>query len=406
MAKFLYWLAAILPSLPFLLIYLAYRRTLLGKRLTVQQVMVRKNVLESYFNALGKSNQASGKPLTAEDVVQFLFNLYYHWGSYAFGIVLNMAVSCILSIAILSKGGVPLGLPPALQLLAQKMLPTVAFGFAGAYIWDLYDLLNRYRGVDITPASYQFAWLRLLAGSVIGPLASLAVTEGLKNLIAFGVGVLPLQTLFQFVADYASKRLSITTNQPPSEEPTLQKLQGMTVNQINRLAEEGIDSIATLAYSDPVKLFLKTDIEWVVIIDMIDQALLFNYLGDKLPLLRPDGIRGSIETAVIYERLRSPDGKEVADAGEFVAKIAEKLGMSVPEARNLIRTIWEDDQVNLLWQLFSDAYRDAGETDEEERSSDNAESPKPERPPEVRPPSEKPPEGEPPEGDAKGARAS
>lgn len=212
MAKFLYWLAAILPSLPFLLIYLAYRRTLLGKRLTVQQVMVRKNVLESYFNALGKSNEASGKPLTAEDVVQFLFNLYYHWGSYAFGIGLNMAVSCILSIAILSKAGVPLGLPPALQLLAQKMLPTVAFGFAGAYIWDLYDLLNRYRGVDITPASYQFAWLRLLAGSVIGPLASLAVTEGLKNLIAFGVGVLPLQTLFQFVADYASKRLSITTN--------------------------------------------------------------------------------------------------------------------------------------------------------------------------------------------------
>src|SRR5579884_2614145 len=95
----LYWLAAILPSMPFLLIYLAYRRTLLGKRLTVMQVMVRKNVFESYLNALGKSNTTKGKPLTAEDVVKALFNLYYHWGSYAFGISVNMAVSCIMTAA-------------------------------------------------------------------------------------------------------------------------------------------------------------------------------------------------------------------------------------------------------------------------------------------------------------------
>jgi hypothetical protein len=373
LARTLYWLAAVLPSLPFLLIYLAYRRTLSGKRLTVLQVMVRKNVLKSYLNALGKSSKTENKPLTAEDVVQTLFNLYYHWGSYAFGIAVNMVVSCILCAAILSKAGVPLGLPTALQELAGKMLPTVAFGFAGAYIWDLYDLLNRYRGVDITPASFQFSWLRLLAGSIVGPLASLAVTEGLKNLVAFGIGVLPLQTIFQFVADYATKRLAITSNQTPSEDPTLHKLQGMTLNQIARLAEEGIDSTATLAYSDPIKLFLKTDIEWLVVIDMIDQALLFNYLGDKLPALRPEGIRGTIETAVIYERLNSEEKDEIAGANDLIARIAEKLGQSVPETLNLIRTIWEDGQVNLLWQLFGDAFEDPDESDEDEGGGDDEE---------------------------------
>jgi hypothetical protein len=366
MANTLYWLAAILPSAPFLLIYLAYHRTLLGKRLTVQQVMVRKNVLASYLNALGKADSANDKPLTPEMVVETLFNLYYHWGSYAFGIAVNMVVTCILSIAILSKAGVPLGLPPALGALAARLLPTVAFGFAGAYIWNLYDLLNRYRGVDITPASFQFSWLRLLAGAIIGPLVSLAAADGIKNLVAFGVGVLPLQTIFQFVADYATKRLAITSNQTPADPPTLHKLQGMTVNQIARLAEEGIDSTATLAYSDPVKLFLKTDIEWVVVIDMIDQALLFNYVGDKLSSLRPEGIRGSIETAVIYERLESGDDDEIAAAKDLIAKIADKLGQSPSETLNLIRTIWEDGQVNLLWQFFGDAFQDSDKDDDNE----------------------------------------
>lgn len=357
----LYWLAAIVPSLPFLLIYLAYRRTLMGKRLTVQQVMVRKNVFQSYLSAFGKSDLASGRPLTPEDVVRTLFNLYYHWGSYAFGIALNMAVTLIMSVAILSKAKVPLGLPPALQSLADAILPAVAFGFAGAYIWDLYDLLNRYRGVDITPASFQFSWLRLLAGSIVGPLGSLAVTEGLKNIVAFGLGLLPLQTMFQFFTDYATKRLAITTTQTPSADPTLHKLQGMTGNEIERVAEEGIDSAATLAYSDPMKLFLKTDIEWVVVIDIIDQALLFNYIGDKLAVLRPAGIRGSIETAVIYERLKSGDPEEVAVAQALLTILAGKLELSPPETLNLIRTVWEDDQVDLLWQLFGESYQNSNE---------------------------------------------
>ncbi len=360
MIKLIYWFAAIVPSLPFLIIYLAYRRTLLGKRLTVQQVMVRKNVFESYLSAFGKSDKASGKPLTPQDVVQALFNLYYHWGSYAFGIGLSMVITVIMTAAILTKAKVPLDLPPALDVLAGSILPTVAFGFAGAYIWDLYELVNRYRGVDITPASFQFAWLRLLAGSVVGPLGSLAVTDGIKNIVAFGLGVLPLQTIFQFFADYATKRLSITTNETPAADPTLHKLQGMTRNEIDRMAEEGIDSTATLAYSDPMKLFLKTDVEWVVIIDIIDQALLFNYIGDKVQFLRPVGIRGAIETAVIYARLRSGDQQEIAEAEALITILAGKLELSVSETRNLIRTVWEDDQVDLLWQLFGDSLQTSG----------------------------------------------
>src|SRR5205807_3012599 len=108
MIKATYWLAAIAPSLPFVIIYLAYRRTLLGKKLTVQQVMVRKQVFDSYMNALGKSGTASGKPLTPQDVVEALFNLYYYWGSYAFGIGLNVVITIIMSAAILTKAKVPL----------------------------------------------------------------------------------------------------------------------------------------------------------------------------------------------------------------------------------------------------------------------------------------------------------
>jgi hypothetical protein len=358
MALIIDWLAVMATGLPFVMIYFAYRRTLLGKRVMAQQVMAQEGVLESYLNAFGRTAiSSSGQNLSANDVVAALFDFYYSTGSYLFGIAMNVLVAIGVSTCIAVAAHVPLfNLAPDLTRLAGKIPPTLAFSFIGAYIWSLYDLLKRYRSVDLTPAAFQFSWLRMLGACVAGPLVSAGAADGIKNLIAFGIGVLPLQAVFEYFADVASKKMGTTLNQKQAYPPDLYKLQGMTLDSIDRMEEHRVDSAATLAYTDPIRLFLKTDIEWLVIIDVIDQALLYNYVGDKLGDLRPIGIRGSIETAIIYQRLCSGDQAEKDQANGLIALVAPKLGLSVAETLNLIRTVWEDGQVRLLSQLFGDAF--------------------------------------------------
>lgn len=358
MALAVYWLAVISTGLPFVMIYVAYRHTLLGKRVMAQQVLAQEGVLESYLNAFGRTAISySEKAPSPKDIVDTLFNFYYSTGSYLFGIGMNLLVAIGVSTCIAVAAHIPLlNLAPDLARLAGKIPPTLAFSFVGAYIWSLYDLLKRYRSVDLTPSAFQFSWLRLLAACIVGPLISAGATDGLKNLIAFSVGMLPLQAVFEYFADLASKQMGKTITQKPACPPDLHKLQGMTLDSIDRMEERRVDSAATLAYTDPIKLFLKTEMEWLVIIDVIDQALLYNYVGDKLVILPPIGIRGSIEAAIIYQRLCSDVPAEKDEANALIPKLKDKLGLSQEETLNLIRTIWEDGQVRLLSQLFGEAF--------------------------------------------------
>jgi len=349
------WIISLLPGLIFVLMYLAYRRVLFGKLLTVRQVMAQQGVLDSYLNVFRQRNSDDHRD--PERLVKELFDLYYHWRSYAFGLALNVAITLIAVLCILAHQGLPLGIPGKISELARQTPISLSAAFAGAYIWNMYDIVKRYRAGDLTPAAFHFSWIRLGAACVVGPLAATAAVEGAKPVIAFAFGLLPLQTVFDYFIGYANKRLGITSTTVQAAGPTLHNLQGLTEDMISQAAEGGIDSTQALAYCDPMKLFLKTNVEWVVIIDLIDQALLYNYIDTKLAALRPLGIRGSIETAVIWKRFLA-GGDEATRAAELMVSISSALGITNGDAevKNLIRTIYEDDQVNLIWQLFGGSF--------------------------------------------------
>jgi len=351
------WLGVLLPSLPFVVMYLAYRRVLDGKRTTVLKVMSGQRVLELYVKAFRAGSQGTGVESNTrnspEGTVQAFFDEFYHWSSYLYGLFLSLAVVTLVSAAMLNNANLPLGLSDSLSSFVRQMPPMAKFGFAGAYIWSLYDLVRRFRASDLTPAALHFSWLRMIAGCIVGPLASKAATEGLKPIVAFGFGLLPLQTIFEFFKEYVMKKAGVSSAQVPSAAPNLHNLQGMTEGMISRLEEEGIDSAQSLAYADPFRLFLKTDIEWLVIIDFIDQSLLFNYIDGQVSLLRPLGIRGSIELATIYEGSIHA-GKEATDAAAAISAVRNRLGQTAEETQNLVRTVWEDDRVGLVWELLSE----------------------------------------------------
>ena len=137
---------------------------------------------------------------------------------------------------------------------------------------------------------------------------------------------------------------------------------------VDRLFDEGVESVEHLATADPVKLLMRTNIEWKTILDLIDQANLFDFFGDKAELLRPFGIRGAIELASLQDDLASRNPKIQEQAERVVACIASKLQQEEATVRNVIRNAYEDVQIEFLWDLWGDT-RDIEDESEHEAAS-------------------------------------
>jgi len=346
-AKILYWSLCILPGVPYVLLPVSYRRVLSYKKRTIESFMSKGTIFAAYVNRFGKQ----GDTQTAVDK---LFSLTYHWETYGLAIVLNLGVVVAGMCIALQRGGISLGLPPGLDRLIASAPTTLLLSLGGAYVLSLYDMLKRYRTADLYPASLHFNWLHMIVAGFLGPLLSQAFAPAVGSVVAFGVGIFPLKDSLETAKDYAAKRLQLTAAVAAAERPTLNKLQGLTQDVIDRLEEEGIRSTEHLAYADPIKLLLRTNIPWVVIIDMTDQALLFNYLGEKTAALRSLGIRGSIEVAAIGQRLYGDDPEDQRCARLAITLVAKRLAYTGDdEALTLIRTLWEDGQVDLVWELYT-----------------------------------------------------
>jgi hypothetical protein len=66
------------------------------------------------------------------------------------------------------------------------------------------------------------------------------------------------------------------------------------------------------------------------------------------------GIRGSIEVARIGEDLFGEDEEAQKAADVTLTEMASLLGCGRESARNLVQTLWEDQQVQFIWSLFND----------------------------------------------------
>lgn len=391
--RLLYWSLVFAVALPYVLFYLAYRSRLRDKRDTLQKLMSQPGVFEAYKARFGQACLEHSRELSVSEerddkidqIVKNFFGVVYGPSAYYLPICLNVLVIAIgLTIGFL-RAGISMGLPSTLESLAQRAPITMFLGFAGAYTLSLYNICQLYRTEDLAPPNFHYTWLHMILASLLAPLLSQAFVPAAANAVAFGIGIFPLKDSFDFAKNFAKKRLEVVSIPFAFERPTLDKLQGLTEDVIERLREEGITSSVCLAYTDPIRLFLKTNFEWPFLIDIIDQALLFNYVtdikDDGLAHIRPLGIRGSIEMSVLGEPLSDgsanpqPRPKKQAEkpfdptrVTQAIADVARKLGQGTTptEVRNLAINLWEDGQVDLIWKLF----RAFEETSEKPPASD------------------------------------
>jgi len=106
---------------------------------------------------------------------------------------------------------------------------------------------------------------------------------------------------------------------------------------------------------------MRTNIEWKTILDIIDQAILVGFFGEKAEVVRPYGIRGAIELASIQEDLDSEDTKVAEEAQRLIVAMASKLEEEEAGIRNAIANSYEDVQVEFLRDLWGETAEQASE---------------------------------------------
>lgn len=149
------------------------------------------------------------------------------------------------------------------------------FGFVGAYVFILQDLVRRYFRDDLKPAAYVSAVVRVIVVAMIVTAVHQVwrLSGESEAVFAFFVGFFPQTGL----------RLLLTSLTRPvarlipsfAEEHPLHEIDGLSIWYEARLLEEGIEDIQNLTTGNLVDVMLRTRVPLNRLIDWVDQGFLF-----------------------------------------------------------------------------------------------------------------------------------
>jgi hypothetical protein len=310
--------------------------------------MSRGEAFKKYVLAFGSASN------NADDTLRALYAETYGWRRYLFPLTVLGLLGAASVAIVLVRAGFQI-LPENTEQVLKRMPPESVAALSGAFIWGMYDALGRFQSVDLSPVSLHYVSLRILVCSAIAPFLVMPLNDSVKPLVAIIIGAFPVQTILDFLKGQAQNRLGFTGMSAPTEPPTLHYLQGMTPSMLQRLNSEGIESVEHLAGADPFKLLLHTNLEWKVILDLIDQAILFDYVGDRILSLRTMGVRGAIEFGTLHEDTIGRSRRLQENSGRLMTSIASVLKIDEAGVRNIAENAFEDVQVNLIWSLWGEA---------------------------------------------------
>jgi hypothetical protein len=194
-----------------------------------------------------------------------------------FPVVLGTVIFAIGWTALLWNGAFTE--PPA------GTLDILAFGFLGAYLFDIQMLARRFFQSDLKPSAYASAVLRVIVVLIIvfvmHQLAEFAGGERAQEeaVVAFVVGLFPLVGL-RALNRVVAKLLRGTVPTLDSRYP-LSDLDGLNVWYEARLLEEGIEDVQNLVTASMVEVLLHTRVSVARLVDWHDQAQLFLHLRPR-----------------------------------------------------------------------------------------------------------------------------
>jgi hypothetical protein len=231
--------------------------------------------------------------------------------------------------------------------------PIILSAFLGAFTWVASDQLSRLRRRDLGPGDVYNCVFRFLIAAPFG-VALAAVTKDVVGIpLAFLIGVFPTTTLFTIGRRIASKALSVEDH--ASGQSELETLQNIGKANAEHFADEGVTTIAELAWTDPVDLAVRTNFDFNYVTDCMSQALLAVYVGTDIRKLALFSLRGAMEAGGLIEDMgediEEPDPTAAQrDARKALTEAAAALKIDPQALRYTLTCVAEDPYTLFIWK--------------------------------------------------------
>lgn len=335
------WIALLLPAVMYLGIAWPKRRELLFGRLSPAAIrLYYEQFFPSYVLPPGDA------PLRS----RFRKDFHKLYGRRHY--ILPLALMAIISGAGIWITARSLQGSLCFSASVRTSLPIAISAFLGAYAWVLYDQFARCRSGDFTSHDVYAAVYRFLIAIPLGvSLAAFARPEVGMGM-AFLLAAFPTTTLFTFARRLVSKNLGVGEGKEGGQLE-LEKLQSIGRSNAERYLDEGVSTIAELAWANPIDLMVRTNRELNFVIDSISQALLWVYLEDGVQKLYPLSLRGAQEVSTLLDDLASRNPKAKAGAERSLQTAAGLMGLDRESLLYTLLIVKRDPYAQFLVNVWS-----------------------------------------------------
>jgi hypothetical protein len=106
----------------------------------------------------------------------------------------------------------------------------------------------------------------------------------------------------QILGSFINRAVGVPGAVPDARDDTVVKLPGIDQPVADRLQAEGITTIAQIAVADPVRLSARTNFSFSLVLEFIDQAILWQSVGAKALIMREFGWTGASQVIGFNKR--------------------------------------------------------------------------------------------------------
>lgn len=370
MSKLLGFVMFLLSAIPAVTCIIYYYRRLGTRRELLKQTLISMQLREAYMAARHGDITATERLSKFEESFKRDFRSGLSGKDYVWPVALATVISVIGWFLTFSRA-----YPSFTSVLgASSFLPAAfGYGFVGAFSAALLTVFDNFRTFNLEPNTYYSITYRMLFSSTAAyvVIAAGAFTGSFAPLVAFGIGLFPVEQTWKVITDKAAQAVGTASNEGETGA-ALASIQGLE-DQRNRqkLVDVDISTVQALATGDPFWLFFQTTFPLRAIVDMMDKAILYLYIGDrekkddKVKELRTHGINGVIELVALVELANkraaygAMGGTAAADPffkdsnpNQLIEDLRKVLGQEPQELKAFMYNLYYDPQVRLLFDIW------------------------------------------------------
>jgi hypothetical protein len=235
-------------------------------------------------------------------------------------IVLFLGYSGGLAYAVTVGSGAPPTLPPPVLPFGINFdLVTIAAIF-GAYTWVASDVIVRSHQWTLHPSDLAWYALRMIVAVPLGQALALAaggatataatgvtVPAGIGAFAAFVGNMFSLDSITSALGTAATRFGMPMKSGAEERDDLVVKLAGVDDSKARALTMEGVTTIGQLVTIDPIRVSIRTGLPFEYILNLVNAALLWVFVGNVLPLLGPLGLRGASDVLALDDDWRAAD---------------------------------------------------------------------------------------------------